>query len=235
MIHGDRLRPAPTLCILLVAALASSGCAGAMIGAGVATGYAVIQERSLGNAVDDTSIKFRINERLMSHDQRLWTKANLDVIEGHVGSLDVSKPREHGAGLQQRDHQAGLEFFRIGKLPEIPVLGLERNPSADARWAFVLDRSTARERVKQWLVICHVAITQQGHQCPELEQAGQRRLSAARCADDDRQTVVEASIMRRLLEERDEWLRSDDGENRFVIPEVLRSSFLERIRHGPAP
>ena len=84
MIHGDRPRPAPTLCILLVAALATSGCAGAMIGAGVATGYAVVQERSLGNAVDDTSIKFRINERLMSHDQRLWTKANLDVVEGRV-------------------------------------------------------------------------------------------------------------------------------------------------------
>jgi len=84
MIHGDRLRPAPTLCLLLVAALAASGCTGALVGAGAAAGYAVAQERSIGNAVDDTSIKFRINERLLSHDEQLWTKANLDVVEGRV-------------------------------------------------------------------------------------------------------------------------------------------------------
>jgi osmotically-inducible protein OsmY len=57
-------------CFVLIASLALSGCVGTAIGAGATTGIAVAQERSIGTAVDDTSIQFRINERLLRFDYR---------------------------------------------------------------------------------------------------------------------------------------------------------------------
>lgn len=84
MIHRGSLGPALQICTLLIAALLLSGCVGAAIGAGATAGIAVAQERSIGNVVDDTSIKFRINERLLRHSELLWTKTNFDVVEGRV-------------------------------------------------------------------------------------------------------------------------------------------------------
>ncbi|MCE2482642.1 MAG: BON domain-containing protein [Alphaproteobacteria bacterium] len=140
MIHGARPPPAPTLSSLRGAALAASGCAGAMIGAGGATGYAVVQERSLGNAVDDTSIKFRINERLMSHDQRLWTKANLDVVEGRVLITGVVP------AVADRDKATDLAW-EVRGVREV-LNELQVAPAGDAE-SFVRDASiTAQLRFK---------------------------------------------------------------------------------------
>lgn len=140
MIHGDRSLPAPILCILLaVALLASSGCTGALIGAGAVTGYAVAQERSLGNAVDDTTIKFQINERLMSHDERLWTKANLDVLEGRVlitGVVPAAADRDKVTDLAWEVSGVGEVLNELQVAPAGDVESLVRDASITAQIRF---------------------------------------------------------------------------------------------------
>ena len=73
-----------SISLLLIASLFLSGCVGTAIGAGATTGIAVAQERTIGDAVDDTSIQFQINERLFRKSEVLFVKTNLDVVEGRV-------------------------------------------------------------------------------------------------------------------------------------------------------
>ena len=89
-------------CLLLLASLALSGCVGAAIGAGASTGIAVAQERSIGSAVDDTSIQFQVNEKLLRKSEVLFAKTNLDVVEGRVlltGVVPSQSDRDSAAEL----------------------------------------------------------------------------------------------------------------------------------------
>mgnify|MGYP001192162864 FL=1 len=140
MIHRGSLGPAFQICTLLIVALLLSGCVGAAIGAGATAGIAVAQERSIGNVVDDTSIKFQINERLLRHSEMLWTKTNLDVIEGRVLITGVV------ASEADRDKAAELAW-QVGGINDV-LNELQVAQSGDAE-TFVRDASiTAQLRFK---------------------------------------------------------------------------------------
>lgn len=70
--------------LLLPAALALSGCTGAVIGAGAAVGVSVAQERSVGAAIDDKTIHAKIDAALLRKSETLFTKVNVEVLEGRV-------------------------------------------------------------------------------------------------------------------------------------------------------
>lgn len=70
--------------LVLTASLGLGGCVGAAVGAGAATGVAVAQERSLGNAIDDTVIEANVNHELLQHSETLFTRVGTEVIEGRV-------------------------------------------------------------------------------------------------------------------------------------------------------
>lgn len=76
--------------ILALAVLAAAaapvlgGCAGLAVGAAVTGGAALVEERSLGNQVDDLTVKLAINEALFAHDERLFRDVSIDVTEGRV-------------------------------------------------------------------------------------------------------------------------------------------------------
>jgi osmotically-inducible protein OsmY len=74
----------PILGLALGLALALGGCTEAIVGAGATAGVAVAQERSVGAAIDDTTIQLDINRRLFEKDEKLFTKINLEVVEGRV-------------------------------------------------------------------------------------------------------------------------------------------------------
>ncbi|MEQ9641579.1 MAG: BON domain-containing protein [Alphaproteobacteria bacterium] len=67
-------------------ALALNGCTplGAVVGAGATVGVAAVQERSVGNAVDDATIQVQINHLLLQKSERLFTDVDLEVVEGRV-------------------------------------------------------------------------------------------------------------------------------------------------------
>lgn len=71
---------------LLFAALAAAGCSpvGVAVGAGATAGVAVAQERSVGDAISDLTIKTTLNARLIEADPTLFSDVSLDVIEGRV-------------------------------------------------------------------------------------------------------------------------------------------------------
>jgi osmotically-inducible protein OsmY len=68
----------------LCVAIAVGGCAETIIGAGAVTGVAVVQERSVGAAVDDTVIQADISRRLFEKSEQLFIKVDLEVVEGRV-------------------------------------------------------------------------------------------------------------------------------------------------------
>ena len=75
---------AARICLVLSAGLVLPGCVEFIIaGAGV-TGVAAMQERSVGGAVDDTTLHARIVEKLFAKDERLFRLVNLELVEGRV-------------------------------------------------------------------------------------------------------------------------------------------------------
>lgn len=73
-----------TALFLSLSAVALNGCAGAVIGAGATASVAVVQERSVGDAVDDATIQLKINEGLLQADEKLFGAVGTVVLEGRV-------------------------------------------------------------------------------------------------------------------------------------------------------
>lgn len=69
---------------LLVAALAGSGCTSIVLGSSAATGVAIAQQRSVGDAIDDATIHAQIWDGLISDSEVLFRKVGVEVIEGRV-------------------------------------------------------------------------------------------------------------------------------------------------------
>ncbi len=69
------------------------GCVAVVAGGAGAVGYAAAQERSLGNAVDDTTIYSQINSYfIQEHVNNLFNRVGIEVNEGRV--LLTGKVRE---------------------------------------------------------------------------------------------------------------------------------------------
>lgn len=71
--------------IALFAALGSlAGCAAAAIGAGAAVGLAAVQEKTLGEAVDDATISNEVKAKLLASDAEAFGEVDVEVSTGLV-------------------------------------------------------------------------------------------------------------------------------------------------------
>ncbi len=61
-----------------------SGCAALGIGAGATGATAAAQERGLKGAINDTTIRARINALWLDHDEVMYRKVTLSISEGRV-------------------------------------------------------------------------------------------------------------------------------------------------------
>jgi osmotically-inducible protein OsmY len=67
-----------------------------LIGATATAGVAVAQERSVGQAMDDTTILANINHHLLQKSDSLFIKVDVEVVEGRVlltGNVDNPEDR----------------------------------------------------------------------------------------------------------------------------------------------
>lgn len=70
--------------LLLGAAVALSGCAGAVVGAGATAGVSLAQERSIGDAIDDAGISTQLSASLLEDSFQLFRDVDHEVVEGRV-------------------------------------------------------------------------------------------------------------------------------------------------------
>lgn len=77
-------RPKFAFPLIILAAGALSGCAGAIIGAGATAGVAASEERGLDGTFDDTKIRAEINHYWFQHDHDMYTRVGLTIREGRV-------------------------------------------------------------------------------------------------------------------------------------------------------
>lgn len=88
--------------LLMVGALGLGGCGGVLVGGAATVGVAAAQERSVGAAVDDASIEFRVKDNLLEKSDKLFTRVSVDSVEGRVllsGSVDSPDDRVEVARL----------------------------------------------------------------------------------------------------------------------------------------
>ena len=99
---GRSLRPlrragaAAALILVLAGPLCLTGCADAIIGAATTTGLAIAEERTVGNAVKDLTIKAELNHLFFQDDIDLYNDVSISVMEGRVllkGSVPTYEDR----------------------------------------------------------------------------------------------------------------------------------------------
>jgi len=85
VIRGLRMRKELAFALFAAgSALALQGCVGAAVGAGATAGVAIAQERSVGAAIDDTTIQLNINSALLQKNEALFRNVGTEVVEGRV-------------------------------------------------------------------------------------------------------------------------------------------------------
>ena len=93
---GRRAAPATMLALAMAACLCLSGCVEFLVGAAATTGLAVAEERSVGDAVDDLTIRTELNHLFFHDDIKLYQNVSFSVIEGRVllkGSVATPEDR----------------------------------------------------------------------------------------------------------------------------------------------
>jgi len=123
-------RPLLVASFALFAPLLLGACGpGLLVGAGATAGIAVAQERSVGAAIDDTSIKLQIKDRMLEKSSDLFLRVGVDSVEGRVlltGSVPkpedrveagriawtVGGVREVYNELEVRDRSGVTDYFR---------------------------------------------------------------------------------------------------------------------------
>ena len=84
------------LCLLVAGSLSLSGCTELIVGTAAKTGIAIAEERSLGDAVDDLTIRAELNHLFFQEDIDLYQDVSFGVVEGRVllkGSVPTSETR----------------------------------------------------------------------------------------------------------------------------------------------
>lgn len=78
--------PIAPLVILGAVAFGLMGCSvpAAVVGAGASVGIAAAQERSVGEAIDDTTINLKISSNLLQKDEALFRRVGVEVLQGRV-------------------------------------------------------------------------------------------------------------------------------------------------------
>ena len=86
------------LSLLLIGSLTLSGCAELLVGAAATTGIAIAEERSVGDAVDDLTIRAELNRLFFEDNVELYRNVSFSVFEGRVllkGSVPTPEARIH--------------------------------------------------------------------------------------------------------------------------------------------
>ena len=79
------MKPTMTGAMLALGALVLTSCgAGVVVGTGATVTRTVLQERSTMDALRDTEIQLRLNNRFLNHSTGLFADVATDVIEGRV-------------------------------------------------------------------------------------------------------------------------------------------------------
>jgi len=82
--------------------LTACSAAGVAIGVGAQTGVLIAQERTVGNAIDDTTIRIKLNGDLLSYDNNLFLDVSTEVVEGRVlltGNVDTPEDKVTAARI----------------------------------------------------------------------------------------------------------------------------------------
>ena len=81
--------------LLLLGALPLGGCGSLFVGAAATGGSAAVQERSIGDAVDDLTIRAQLNQLFFEDNVDLLQSVSFNVIEGRVLLKGSVKKQEH--------------------------------------------------------------------------------------------------------------------------------------------
>lgn len=99
---GDKLRTISIAGVVLALAGSTFGCIPALVGTSATVGVSAAQERSVGHAVDDTTIHAEVSSNLLQVSEKLFINVGVEVVEGRVlltGAVPKPEDRVEAARL----------------------------------------------------------------------------------------------------------------------------------------
>lgn len=148
---------APVLAVLLPL-LAATGCtpAGMAVGAASTVGIAAVQERSLGDAAEDTRIRVALNDVFLSRDLTMFSSVDFAVVEGRVllvGQVASEEDRDYAArrvwaidGVKEL-----INELEVGPAPGVKQVAEDRWISTRLKAALLGDSTVAD--VNYWILV----------------------------------------------------------------------------------
>ena len=140
----NRRRDVARAAALGAAALALSGCAGALVSGGATTAVVVAQERTVGAAIDDVTIRVDLNRRLFEAGEVLYVSVGLDVVEGRVlltGIVPTAELRVEAAQLTWRSPKVKqvLNELEVGPKRDVVAFVKDKRIGGQLRIALLRD------------------------------------------------------------------------------------------------
>ena len=140
----NRRRDMARAAALGAAALALSGCAGALVSGGATTAVVVAQERTIGAAIDDVTIRVDLNRRLFEAGEVLYVSVGLDVVEGRVlltGIVPTAELRVEAAQLTWRSSKVKqvLNELEVGAKRDVVAFVKDKRIGGQLRIALLRD------------------------------------------------------------------------------------------------
>ena len=136
-----RFEPLVVVLLLIFSAAGLSGCVGAAVGAGATAGIAVAQERSVGAAIDDATVKILVNGRLLRESDFIFTRTSVDVVEGRVlltGVIPSQNDRDTAGRLAWEVKGVREVLNEIQVSPRFEAIDFVKDASISAQLRFKL-------------------------------------------------------------------------------------------------
>lgn len=137
---------------LLLAALsacaAASGCATAAIGAAAGVGVYAMQDRTIGEGIDDASASQQVKMRLLAADNAAFSEVDVEVAGGNLLLSGVVPTEEHRQAAETIAHSVHTLHAIYNELYVGPHSGFVRSAQDELITAQIRTRLTASPAVR---------------------------------------------------------------------------------------
>lgn len=139
----------PVLCFVALAACAlSSGCVTAAVGAAAGIGLFAMQDRTIGEGIDDASASQQVKARLMAADSAGFSEVDVEVANSSLLLSGVAPSEEHRQAAEMIARNVDSVDNVYNEIFVGPHAGLVRNAADELITAQIRVRLTASPNVR---------------------------------------------------------------------------------------
>lgn len=133
---------------VLVAALSVSGCMTAAVGTAASVGVYAMQDRTIGEGIDDATASNQVKMRLLAADSTAFAEVDVEVANGNLLLSGATPTAEHRQAAETIARSVGIVHNVYNEIFVGPRTGIMRNAQDEWITAQIRARLTASPSVR---------------------------------------------------------------------------------------